>query len=122
MVMVRLDKAYANGDWLTRYSRTQVIHLSKMASDHRPILIDARRYGMQGRRNRSFVFELYWFEYKDICDKVKEAWKFESSNGLKMDEFERNLFKLGRELTEISKTQIGSLEKSLKITMGNWRF
>ncbi|WOL04220.1 hypothetical protein Cni_G12941 [Canna indica] len=41
-IHARLDKAYANERWLQRYSRAMVKHLKRLASDHRPILLDCK--------------------------------------------------------------------------------
>ncbi|WOL16108.1 hypothetical protein Cni_G24890 [Canna indica] len=39
-VSARLDRVYVNGDWISKYSSARVHHLLKLASDHRPIMLD----------------------------------------------------------------------------------
>lgn len=37
--MERLDKVYANMEWLEQYPQASTIHLPKTYSDHNPILV-----------------------------------------------------------------------------------
>ncbi|XP_073007457.1 uncharacterized protein [Typha latifolia] len=70
-VLVRLDRALTNSEWIHLHSRSRVMHLDRSSSDHAPILVSTLK-GEDGRR-RSFRFELYWAEYEKCGHIVNRA-------------------------------------------------
>ncbi|WOL07665.1 hypothetical protein Cni_G16412 [Canna indica] len=109
-IMARLDKAYANTKWLSIFHRTAVFHLEKVASDHRPILIDTHPNKSPKGTRRDFTFELYWFEYPEIEKFISKIWEKDKWGNKAMDNFSNCLGKLSNSLTSWSKNVIGSLE------------
>ncbi|WOK97755.1 hypothetical protein Cni_G06463 [Canna indica] len=73
-IQARLDKAYANERWLQKFSRTMVKHLKRLASDHRPILIDSKPKDYPIHAKRGFIFEHYWTDYQEINTRVRNSW------------------------------------------------
>lgn len=41
-VWKRIDRAFAGANWIQIHLRHQVLHLSRIASDHRPLLISTK--------------------------------------------------------------------------------
>lgn len=56
----RLDRAVCNEDWLTKYADSSVLHLSKIGSDHRPILVRFEKAVRRVRDNLPFRFLTAW--------------------------------------------------------------
>ncbi|WOK97464.1 hypothetical protein Cni_G06172 [Canna indica] len=92
-------------------------HLKRIASDHRPILIDAKAKYSLGNRGRDFVFEYYWTEYEEINSRIKDKWDGRDWRNCTMEFLSDCLSDLGRNLKEWSKSMVDSLEKNLKVTM-----
>lgn len=67
----RLDRALGNADWCLSQSRTQVFHLPKIGSDHRPILVDTSPAEIRGRP--LFRYEQYWNSHEDCAIVIKNS-------------------------------------------------
>lgn len=52
----RLDRAVCNGEWVTRYAGNAVLHLPKIASDHRPVLVRFSEPEASSKANKPFRF------------------------------------------------------------------
>ncbi|KAL6185325.1 hypothetical protein ACLB2K_041459 [Fragaria x ananassa] len=59
----RLDRAMANVEWCSNQTRTQVFHLPKVGSDHRPILVDTHPSEIKGKP--LFRYEQFWNEHTE---------------------------------------------------------
>lgn len=69
---VRLDRAVGNSQWLNQFPDTQVFHLHRIKSDHRPLLI---RNHVEGRRPlHPFKFLASWLLHPTFPDLVKSSW------------------------------------------------
>ncbi|WOL07024.1 hypothetical protein Cni_G15759 [Canna indica] len=64
--MARLDKVYANCNWLSMFDKTIVYHLERVASDHRPLLLNTKPNNLPFNSSKKFNFELHWFEYEEV--------------------------------------------------------
>ncbi|WOK94328.1 hypothetical protein Cni_G03030 [Canna indica] len=115
-IVARLDRFYANGDWMAKYSNAMVYHLDKLASDHRPIMLDTREDVGKIRRTRRFIFELYW-KNQGIFNFDKDMWGDKVLQANPPVHFENCLNYLGKDLDQWSKSNIGSLELMLKHIM-----
>lgn len=60
----RLDRAFGNSAWCSTQSRTQVFHLPKIGSDHRPIIVDTSPTETRGRK--LFRYEQLWLTSSNI--------------------------------------------------------
>ncbi|KAL6184298.1 hypothetical protein ACLB2K_045701 [Fragaria x ananassa] len=65
----RLDRAMANIHWCTAQSKTQVFHLSKIGSDHRPILIDTLPVETKGKP--LFRYENFWNDHEECIPLIR---------------------------------------------------
>lgn len=68
----RLDRAFGNSAWCSSQSRTQVFHLPKIGSDHRPILVDTLPSEIRGRK--LFRYEQFWNTLEDCSAIIKGSW------------------------------------------------
>ncbi|KAL4340767.1 hypothetical protein GQ457_08G017640 [Hibiscus cannabinus] len=69
----RLDKCICNSAWYGSFPSFEVFHLSKLGSDHHPILLDtgssATSFG-----NRPFCYIIAWNDHPGFNDFLKDAW------------------------------------------------
>ncbi|WOL00657.1 hypothetical protein Cni_G09370 [Canna indica] len=106
-----------NGLWLSKYSNAIVYHLKRLASNHRPIMLNSRCNINQKYRERKFIFELYWLESEDIAHLIKENRGKNVKQREKSEYFMNCLGNLGKELKLWSRNCFGSLERRLKDTL-----
>ncbi|CAL1406506.1 unnamed protein product [Linum trigynum] len=71
----RLDRALSNKQWLTSFPNTDVRHLERMGSDHRPILVSAELSVQRGRNARLFRFLAPWIAHEDFGRIMQESWQ-----------------------------------------------
>ncbi|XP_028804491.1 uncharacterized protein LOC114759480 [Neltuma alba] len=73
--MVRLDRALCNNHWITSKPNTLVMHLPRIQSDHRPILIKAN--GEKQIGPAPFRFLASWTLHSDFSRLVERNWNNE---------------------------------------------
>lgn len=73
----RLDRVLSCGDWLKRFPKAQVRHISTVTSDQMLLLIDFS-VTQTHRSNKSFHFEPMWLRCNDFNDKVQRFWSVAS--------------------------------------------
>ncbi|KAL6214022.1 hypothetical protein ACLB2K_013460 [Fragaria x ananassa] len=71
----RLDRGFANPAWSASFPLSQVMHLPKLASDHRPILLDTNPSGSS--MPRIFRFEYLWISHPHCYEIVRKNWNSE---------------------------------------------
>ncbi|WOL17849.1 hypothetical protein Cni_G26642 [Canna indica] len=120
-IMARLDKAYSNSEWLSSFHNTEVLHLEKVASDHRQILVDTNSQKFMTSKKGAFNFELYWIDYPEVKELVSNVWNDEMWSSNYMNCFSSCLNKLEKVMIAWKKSQVGSLENSLKLAMDELR-
>ncbi|KAL9676312.1 hypothetical protein QQ045_004526 [Rhodiola kirilowii] len=69
----RLDRCLVNGTALNRFPTLKIHHLSRVASNHCPLLINFE--DGQARRARTFKFMGMWTEHDDFLKTVSCAWE-----------------------------------------------
>ena len=69
-----LDRALCNSDWLHKYPNNSVLHLPKVASDHRSVLVRFERVVASHRRNKPFHFLAAWLTHEHFHNFVKRVW------------------------------------------------
>lgn len=77
LIMERLDRGIANGEWRGLFPRATVQHIARVASDHALILLDT--YGDQDRNPRPFHFEAFWATDVRCKEVVAKARRYEGS-------------------------------------------
>ncbi|XP_052291725.1 uncharacterized protein LOC127900602 [Citrus sinensis] len=74
LLFKRLHRALCNSDWLIKFADNYVLHLPKVASDHRPVLV--RFAGAEYRHQgiRPFRFLAPWLTHEHFNSFVKKVW------------------------------------------------
>ncbi|XP_024041891.1 uncharacterized protein LOC127901822 [Citrus sinensis] len=70
----RLDRALCNNEWLLKFADNSVLHLPKVASDHRPVLVRFERAECRQQGNRPFRFLASWLTHDHFNNFVKQTW------------------------------------------------
>lgn len=73
LIQERLDRFLANPGWCTLYPNAKVSHLTRVHSDHCPILLDFEP-GASIRLNRPFKFQSFWLNDLSFPNIVRDAW------------------------------------------------
>ncbi|KAH0776459.1 hypothetical protein KY290_007870 [Solanum tuberosum] len=73
LILERLDRAFANNDWLVKYPNAQVTHLPKTHSDHNLLLISLFKPN-SGNLSKPFRLEKFWLEHPDFINLVERCW------------------------------------------------
>lgn len=84
----RLDRALGNLAWCSNQSQSQLFHIPKLGSDHRPILLDI--IPCESRKKRLFLFEQLWLSHEDYKDLIHNNWMWDHSK-LAMSVWNSNL-------------------------------
>jgi hypothetical protein len=69
----RLDRAFANTNWLMLYPEVRLQNLLTSHSDHSPIMLQTSVMVRNGN-TYSFRFENIWLKEEDVSDVVEEGW------------------------------------------------
>lgn len=77
-LMERIDRAFFNTHWLDKLSECTVLHLSRVYSDHHPILVKTASHH-QSRRKGHFKFLLPWVTHANFRKVVERSWAAGSS-------------------------------------------
>ncbi|KAH9788525.1 reverse transcriptase domain-containing protein [Citrus sinensis] len=73
-LLKRLDRALCNNEWLLKFTDNSVLHLPKVASDHRPVLVRFGRIVRGHHANRPFRFLASWLTNDQFNNFVKQTW------------------------------------------------
>lgn len=82
-IFARLDKAFANADWIQSYPDAVVRHLPPNTSDHTPILIKLQR--KKNRKNPMFLFINFWTDDDSFEDIISNCWTVVNGNETEHD-------------------------------------
>ncbi|WOK97281.1 hypothetical protein Cni_G05989 [Canna indica] len=113
--LARLDKALMNWRWFNTYGYSLVTHLSRIGSNHRPILLTAEHSKSARKYGRKFVFEHYWMEHSELEVIIKENWTANKNELNQMEVIGQNLTSLSHILTRWTKSNINPTENELNI-------
>ncbi|KAL3498407.1 hypothetical protein ACH5RR_041139 [Cinchona calisaya] len=67
-------RAFCNLDWRTLYPEALVTHLSRVKSDHRPILVQFN-LGKPSSPSKPFRLEFFWISHTSFKDLLLQAWR-----------------------------------------------
>jgi hypothetical protein len=84
-----LDKVLVNREWEQHYPKVRVMTLTRVGSDHNPILLDDGSEGVKVKR--WFIFESTWLSNAEFKKKLIERWHVR--NGEEIQDFWRRLKK-----------------------------
>ena len=73
-VYERLDRAISNELWFQRYPKNSIVHLPKLNSIHRPILVLFSRGTWRNGGIKPFRFLASWLMVPDFQQVVKARW------------------------------------------------
>ena len=79
LLFKRLDRALCNNEWLLIFTDNSVLHLPKVASDHRPVLVRFERIVRGQHGNRPFRFLASWLTNDHFNNFVKQTWDPQAS-------------------------------------------
>ncbi|CAN1177927.1 LINE-1 retrotransposable element ORF2 protein [Linum perenne] len=72
-VSVRLDRALVNCNWLNRFPESKVLHLHKLKSDHRPIVLRSHNQ-VYSPNSKPFRFISAWLTHASFSHVIKRKW------------------------------------------------
>ncbi|XP_024042959.1 uncharacterized protein LOC112099735 [Citrus clementina] len=87
LLFKRLDRALYNNEWLLKYTENSVLHLPKVASDHRPVLVRFARDRAGHKRNRPFRFLAAWLTHDQFNNFVKRVWNPQTNYSIAASHF-----------------------------------
>ena len=97
-LLKRLDRAICNNAWLSKFSDNSVLHLPKVASDHRPVLVWFERVVWRHHGNRPFRFLASWLTNDHFNNFVKQTWDPQASYSDAASTFVKNVKVWNREV------------------------
>ncbi|KAK4731156.1 hypothetical protein R3W88_024144 [Solanum pinnatisectum] len=74
LIFERLDRFFANEEWLHKFPDAQVHHLPRIHSDHCPLLLSVLQNSPR-KRNKLFRFESIWTTHTDLRNIVLGSWE-----------------------------------------------
>ena len=74
-LLKRLDRSFCNDEWVQKFANSQVMHLPKLDSDHRPILVKFERVSRQASGAKPFRFLASWLTDSRFKTFVSETWR-----------------------------------------------
>lgn len=72
LIQERLDRGFCNVGWRLLYLEATIEHLTRVNSDHSPILLNLERPMGLGLM-RPFIFQPGWLSHPDFPNLVKDA-------------------------------------------------
>lgn len=109
----RLDHSLVNTSWLDRFSFYTLNHLSRLFSDHAPLLLNVSSH--IGNAHKVFRFENYWLDYIGCHEAVKAAWSC-SPNGNPMHVFSHFISRTRYNIISWNRTSLSPLDSDIKNT------
>ncbi|XP_038983021.1 uncharacterized protein LOC120110982 [Phoenix dactylifera] len=110
-VWERIDRAIASPDWIIRFPTYQVRHLSRIASDHCPLLLSTVS---DTGHHSPFRFEKVWLSYPQSWDIVREAWSL-PVHGNAMQRVSRKLELTKRRLRRWNREVVGDIFRKMEV-------
>lgn len=89
LIQERLDRYFVNPEWCTLYPNARVSHLTRVHSDHCPILLEFEP-GASTKLNRPFKFQSFWLNDLSFPNIVWDAWGQSNQLDVAMDKFTRD--------------------------------
>ncbi|XP_052886977.1 uncharacterized protein LOC128295438 [Gossypium arboreum] len=82
----RRDRALTNDGWISTFPQTLVYHLSRIKSDHKPILLNSNPE-FSSLRGRLFHFLAGWTKHTNFKELVVEKWRFSGNMADSLSDF-----------------------------------
>ncbi len=108
-VLERLDRCFANAEWLVLFPSCRVHHLHGVFSDHRPLWMELNSVTNSPRpRRKHFRFEEMWTMDPSCEETVRQAWA-KTQHGTSMYQVTEKIKTSRADLKEWSFTHFGSV-------------
>uniref|UniRef100_A0A2N9IFR8 Uncharacterized protein n=1 Tax=Fagus sylvatica TaxID=28930 RepID=A0A2N9IFR8_FAGSY len=108
-VLERLDRCFANAEWLVLFPSCRVHHLHGVFSDHRPLWMELNSVTNSPRpRRKHFRFEEMWTMDPSCEETVRQAWA-KTQHGTPMYQVTEKIKTSRADLKEWSFTHFGSV-------------
>ncbi|KAG5604515.1 hypothetical protein H5410_026007 [Solanum commersonii] len=103
----RLDRVFVNDLWAENYQTNTIKHLSRVGSDHRPLLM--KNHSDQNDFIRYFRFLNLWTQHhQDFLQVVQDSWNM-NVIGNAMWRLQRELKALSKRFSQWSRNTIGNI-------------
>jgi hypothetical protein len=107
----RLDRAICNIDWINACSTVKVSTLTKLRSDHFPILLEFKNQDIHVASN--FKFMKMWIAHPDCINIIKQSWN-SNFTGCPMFILNQKLKKVKENLKVWNKSVFGNIHSNVK--------
>ncbi|KAE8793329.1 hypothetical protein D1007_32030 [Hordeum vulgare] len=107
----RRERAFANADWMERFSLDSVIHLMGATPDHSPILLELNP--VEERTQKYFKYQLIREQHEGLRQFLTQGWTAEVPC-TSVEELKQKISKLARGLGRWSRNTFGSVRKEVK--------
>ncbi|PWA56180.1 hypothetical protein CTI12_AA420120 [Artemisia annua] len=108
-----LDRFLATPDWSILFPSSWVQNLTRIASDHSPIVLSQEVYTVEGGKKRGFRFEHMWLRDNRLRGVVEDAWLGGLNEGLGSDPAAL-VRGCTQRLTEWNATSFGHVQRSIR--------
>ncbi|WOL00533.1 LINE-1 reverse transcriptase-like [Canna indica] len=115
-IWARLDRAPANLSWSSNYDFLKVKNLSRVTSDHSPVLLNCGNLDNIKKPAKKIIFEHYWFSRLGLKELINNVWDPNVQCYGVGFSLQQNLSRLAKKLIVWNKESIGNLENSLADT------
>ncbi|KAF7832087.1 uncharacterized protein G2W53_014420 [Senna tora] len=110
VVWERLDKTFANTEWMQMFPDSWVNVLPVVTSDHSPLLVQTQRNTERPRR-RQFQFQAMWLQHPQLKDLVHSSWQHQGTGSLAA-QYKENFGNLNHQISQ-TYHQVEKLQQSL---------
>ncbi|KAF7802766.1 ribonuclease H [Senna tora] len=114
VVWERLDKTFANTEWMQNFPDSWVNVLPVIASDHSPLVVQTKR-NMERPRRRQFQFEAMWLQHPQLKNIVHSAWNYQGT-GLMAIQVQNKIQNVSKHLSRWHKENFGNLTHQISQT------
>lgn len=111
-VMERLDRVFANVEWVNRYPLYSLRNLPIIRSNHGTILLDLEVQGPF--RKRPFRFEHVWLTHSSCREMIQRAWNVQS-HGSRAAQLRNKISNVKETTLEWNREVFGKVENEIKL-------
>ncbi|KAL8154116.1 hypothetical protein V2J09_011876 [Rumex salicifolius] len=90
-VAKRLDRVFMCSTARTQWAEASVFHLTKVGSDHAPLLLTLESHNRNRGRRRAFKFKAAWTSHPQFKDFIRSKWKHETATNGALVELKEDL-------------------------------
>ena len=110
-VRERLDRTFANVEWVNSYPHYTLKNLPIIDSDHGPILLNFKHQYPFSKM--PFRFELMWLNHPTCKDMIYQAWRLHTK-GSRATQLNNKLLNVRKEAINWNKLDFGKVDSEIK--------